>query len=476
MNIGRKNALKLKTITQMTTTASENLHQLKPIKIALIGAGSRSFGPATVRDVLLSEPLNQRGVELVLMDSVQQHLPEVEAHARDVARRLERRAPIAATTDLAQALDGADFVITAIEVNRYLYWAQDFHIPRQYGFKQPYGENGGPGGLFHALRNMGPTIQIARAMERLCPGALLINYTNPEHRLCEAIARLTKVRAVGLCHGVFMGRRQIAAMLQIDEDHLDTAACGINHFTWFQSVRDRRTGQDLYPQLRQIEQRGDWLADWHEIALGRVLLRRFGLWPSPAANHYGEYIRWADEFVASEMQYFYDPADGHPWNTGQVPEFVYSMDHVAGRRPWIGQSAEPKPLAEADLKVSGELAAPIMEALSCAGAKRELPAINVPNRGAIPGLPDDLVVEVPATADARGIHPCAMQPLPEAIAAMIRLQGSIHKLIVEAFAEQSKAKLLQALLLDPFVDSYRRAASMLDHMLELQREILPEFR
>ena len=101
--------------------------------------------------------------------------------------------------------------------------------------------------------------------------------------------------------------------------------------------------------------------------------------------------------------------------------------------------------------------------------------MNVPNRGAIPELPDDLVVEVPADADRDGIRARRMQPLPEAIAAMIRTQASIHKLIVEAWAERSKQKLLQALLLDPVVDSYRRAVALVDTMMELQKDVLPRF-
>ena len=448
---------------------------MKRVKIALIGAGSRSFGPGSVRDVLLSEPLAERGVELVLMDKVAEYLVDIERYARHVNEQTGRGVKIVATTDLEVALKDADFVVTAIEVNRYLYWAQDFHIPRQYGFRQPYGENGGPGGLFHALRNMGPTIEIARAMERLCPEAPVLNYTNPEHKLCEAISRLTSIEAVGLCHGVFMGQQQIAHILDLPVEALDTSACGINHFTWFQKIRDRRTGEDLYPRLRQAEREGDWLSDWHEIGLARVLLRRFGLWPSPAANHYGEYIRWADEFVAGELQYFYDPADGHPWETGVIPEFVYSLSGDKTTRPWRPpETTTSQRLEDAPLKPSGELAVPIMEALAC-GVTRDLDAINVPNRGAIPNLPEDMVVEIPAVADAEGIHRCQMEPLPEGIAAMLRLQGSIHQLLVEAFAERSKSKLIQALLLDPTVDSYRRAVGLVEEMLRLQRDLLPEF-
>ena len=196
---------------------------MEPVKIVLVGAGSQSFGPSSVRDVLLSEPLAERGVRLVLMDIVADHLKDIEPYARPVAKQLGRDADIAATTDLESALDGADFVITAIEVDRFLYWSQDFHIPRKHGFRQVFGENGGPGGIFHALRNMAPMIEIARTMERRCPSALLLNFTNPEHKLCEAVSRLTSITNVGLCHGVFMGIEQIAQLLEMPLEELDTA-------------------------------------------------------------------------------------------------------------------------------------------------------------------------------------------------------------------------------------------------------------
>ncbi len=451
------------------------------IKIALVGAGSRSFGPATIRDVFLSDPLNEGGVELVLMDIVPAHLPDREEYARTVADRLGRRTHISGTTDLDSALRGADYVVVAIEVDRYLYWAQDFHIPRQHGFNQIYGENGGPGGMFHALRNMGPMLDIATRMETLCPAAVLLNFTNPESKLCQAISMRTAVKTFGLCHGVYMGQNQIASFLEVPVGDLATAACGMNHFTWFQTVRDKATGEDLYPLLREKERQADSLAQWDEIALSRICLRTFGLWPSPGANHIGEYIRWAHEYLASSaFQYYYDPADGHPWESGNIPRFVYSLEHGPTDIPLFPDRQAPDTPAgehehsdEGELAASGELAVPIMEAISC-GVAHELGAVIVPNRGAIPGLDDDIVVEVPAVLAGNEIRSQQMNPLPESITAMLRLQGSIQKLLVEAFVEKSRRKLLQALLLDPTVDSYRNAVALINEMCELQKDVLPE--
>jgi alpha-galactosidase len=452
------------------------------VKIAIVGAGSRSFGPAMIRDIFLSDVLDGTGVELALMDIVPEHLPEIVNYAHDVAERLDRALHITQGTDLDEALRDADFVITAIEVNRYLYWAQDFHVPRHYGFMQIYGENGGPGGLFHTLRNMGPMLEIAQRMEALCPDAVLLNFTNPESKLCQAITMLTEIETYGLCHGVAMGRDQIADFLQRPLETLETSACGLNHFTWFQTIRDRETGEDLYPLLREREQAADPMADWDELALSRTCLRTFGLWPSPGANHIGEYIRWAQEFLASSaLQYYYDPVEGHPWETGEIPKFVYSLGNHPTDVPLFPEEkaiepgvAEHKgPDDEAPLQASGELAVPLIEALT-GGVTREIGAVIVPNNGAIPGLDDDVAVEVPAAADGNGVHPEPMARMPEAITAMLRTQGSIQKLLVETYTERSRRKLLQALLLDPTAHSYRNAVALINEMCELQNDLLPE--
>ncbi len=453
------------------------------MKIVLVGAGSREFGPATIRDILLSDLLCDGGVEIALVDTDPSGLPDTQAYAEAVAERLGRSATLTGTTRLADALPGADAVIVAIEINRYFYWAQDFHVPRAFGFRQIYGENGGPGGLFHALRNMRPSVEIARAMEAYCPDAWFVNYSNPLTKLCEAVSRLTDVRIVGLCHGVFHGVEQMARFLELPPGRLDARASGLNHFSWFGSVTDRETGEDLYPRLRERERVADWLHDWDEIALSRILFRVFGRFPSPGANHIGEYIRWAGDFLASSpLQFFYDPAEGHPWETGKVPTWIYHLgdnptetalfperprDRARGSREERAGDAEEAPLAP-----SGELAIPLLEGVLC-GAEHYLDAVNVPNAGYVPGLPDGAIVEVPARANGSGIHPVAVDPLPDAVLALLRLQVSINQLLVDAFRDGSRRTLLQVLLLDPTTESYRQAVNLINEMCRLQDEVLP---
>ena len=448
------------------------------IKIVLIGAGSKEFGPATTRDVLLSDVLARGEIHLELMDINPAELKAHQKYAEEIAARLDRKLKITHTTELEKALEGADYVISAIEIRRYFYWSQDFHIPRKYGFKQIYGENGGIGGLFHALRNFTPTEEIVKKMEAICPDAILLNYTNPLTKLSELINRTTKIRFIGLCHGVFMGKGQIADLLERDVNSIRAYASGLNHFSWFHSIEDL-DGNDLYPELIERERNAHWLADWDEIALSRTLFRVFGLYPSPGTNHIGEYVRWASPFLASQhLQYFYDPKGNDPWKDENVPTYLYNLNTNPTHTPFnpkdpmvaLYNNEEQDPNA---ICGSGELAIPIIEGLSF-DEKQELGAVNIPNTELyVPGLPGDSIVEVPAAVSKSGIEAMHMPELPTAAIAMLHTQTAINKLLVEAYQEKSKNKLLQAVLLDPTVDSYQNAVHCIDELCDLQSDVLP---
>ncbi|MDI9498796.1 MAG: alpha-galactosidase [Bacillota bacterium] len=457
---------------------------MRELRIAIIGAGSASFSPATIADILLSGAFAEQAVDLRLMDIRLEAAERAARFARAHAGRLGRPLRVRATDELQTAVAGADFVIAAIEVERYRYWAQDFHIPRKYGFRQVYGENGGPGGMFHFLRNLEPMLEIARAMERGCPEAWLLSYTNPEAKLVEAIARLTRIRVVGLCHGEQMGIDQLARFLELPRERIAAEAAGLNHFGWFTAIRDSLTGEDLYPRLAERERRADWLADWDEYALTRILFRVFGLWSYPGANHIGEYLAWSDQYLASALlQFAHDPLAGRPWDEGAAAEFVYSLAGnptarglfapVSGASAPAGEAAYLESFAaDGPLRPSKEYGIPIVEAIWFDRATR-VGAVNVPNRGYAPGILEGMVVEVPAFVDGRGVRPQATTALPTAIRALINRQGAIHQLLLEAYQERSRRKLLQAVLLDPTVSTYANAVAMIDELCELQAELLP---
>lgn len=181
------------------------------------------------------------------------------------------------------------------------------------------------------------------------------------------------------------------------------------------------------------------------------------------------------------MQYFYDPVAENPWQTNNIPTFVYDLSGNPIETPLYAsegtaqvypKSEEPGPKEEEKIRPSGEVGIPIMEAIAC-GVEQNIPAVNVANTGAIPSLPDDMVVEVPAIANGNGIQPQQMEPLPTGITAMIQLQGNIHKLLIEAYVEKSRKKLLQAVLIDPTISNYNSAVAMINEMCELQKDLLP---
>jgi len=454
---------------------------MKNIKIAFIGSGS-GFCPVTINDILLDEHLKNVKIDLYLMDILEEAVNYSVTYAKAVISREGRDISITGSTDLEKAVDGADFVITAIEVDRYYYWTMDYHIPRRYGSAQVYGENGGPGGMFHFLRNIEPMIEIARAMERLCPDAWLLNYTNPEAKLVDAIGRYTKIKSVGLCHGIGEGQHMLSKLLEMPEEDLDVVACGLNHFGWYQSIKNKKTGEDLYPLLKEKERKANWMTDWDGYALSRILLRTYGLLPYPVTNHIAEYIRWADGFIASpNMQFFYDPASEDPWTSGDIPPLVYFATDFINKTYFLKEGVTEEDMMTERFRVpdklefSGELGVPIISSMTF-DIKTPLLSVNLINNGSIPGLPDDMAVELPASVDANGIIPCKMDSLPDSITEMIRIQGIIHKLIMEAYTEKSRNKLLQAILLDPTVSSYNSSVAMINEMCEKQKEILPEMR
>jgi len=448
------------------------------LKFVIVGAGSVCFCPATLSDILLSDRINSVPLTICLMDIAEEALKVSEGFAREAIRLTGRSATLEATTCLEKALEGADFVVTAVEVNRYYYWSMDFHIPRRYGFRQIYGENGGPGSMFHTLRNLPPTLEIARAMEKICPDAWLLNYTNPEAKLIEGVLKYTKIKAIGLCHGEGNGLDQLSEILDIPRDDIDGDVAGLNHFGWFTRINRKSTGEDLYPLLRERESRMDWLAQWDELALARLMLRTYGLYPYPGTNHIGEYIAWSDALLAStQIQYFHDPVRNDPWSKGgTVPEFVYSFQRNPTHRELFGEKKdtyqERFSIQDGQLKGSHEYGIPIAESIAF-DIPRHIGAVNVQNFGLIPHVMEGMVVEVPADVDGNGVHPCKCPELPVAVTAMINTQGAIHKLVLEACQEQSKNKLLQAILLDPSVSNYNNAVALINEMCERQKELLP---
>ena len=414
-------------------------------KIVFIGAGSMSFGLSMFQDLFSSRELT--GSTLVLVDLNEAQLERMFQLALRLNAVSGAGLKIEKTTNRLEALPGAGFVINSIAIDRNRLWKLDFEVPRRYGIRHTLGENGGPGGLFFTLRTVPAIMDIVRDMEALCPQAYFLNYSNPESRLVLALGMYSKIRAIGLCHGVFMGQSDVAKIMGLPFEKVDVWAAGMNHFQWLLQIRHRQSGEDLYPLLREKEAS----LDPTFMPLTRKMFHAFGYWPTCSDDHMGEYLAYGWEggeegydFEEDERDRLHIRAQIEAVNAGgqAIPEFMF--------RP------------------SGERGVQAILAI-LHNKKTQIESGVVHNRGAIHNLPYDCAVEVPIALDGNGLHPVSVGNLPEAIAALLSTQAGVQKLSVEAAMRGSKELALQALLIDPVTNSITAAEKLLDELWEANK-------
>ncbi len=439
-------------------------------KIVLVGAGSTSFGVNTLSD-LFAEREHLSGSHLALCDIDARRLARMTRLAERMNEATGERFAISSSPAVADLLPGADFVIVSAELDRLERWKLDWEIPLKHGVHHVLGENGGPGGLSHALRTIDLVLGIARQVEQHAPNAYLINFTNPMSRVCLALTRYTRLKVIGLCHQINKGYYIVAHVLGLtpplpehfpppplaDELHerIDLQAAGLNHLTWIQSMRDRATGSELYPAFRER------LRDFDPAfePLSRRLFEAFGLYPTGGDGHVGEYFAYAHE--TSDQKGF------------DFAGYAADAQTLDGRVYAAGANASA--LDEFLHWRSGERGGQIVAAIVNDWHRYEV-AVNVVNGGALPGLPDWSVVEVPAVVGANGAAPLRLGPLPPAITALLNQQVAIQDRVVEAAVHGDRQAALQALLLDPLTASYADAEKMLDELLTVHAAYLPQFR
>ena len=459
-----------------------------PTKITVIGAGSASFGENTLSAIVRSKKL--RGSTLALVDRNTDSLAIISRLANRLNREWDAQFTITSHTNHQEALPDSKFVVNAIEVGaRENLWKSDFEIPIKYGVRQPYAENGGPGGFAHAARNIGPVMHIAHHMEEACPDAWFVNFTNPMIRICDAVNRHSTIKAVGLCHQIYAGYGMVGVALAKDlgidvpegltgmhaavDQHplqhrvreqivplIDVRAAGLNHFTWILSIHDRRTGEDLYPLFRK---RFFELNPSFE-PLTRDVFSAFGLFPVPGDTHLCEYLPWLSD------------SQTRPWDTYNIR--LYDWDLFAAVREFeldrLNEMSAGNQTIEHLLDTDSEGALEMIENNACATTHYHL-AANLPNAGQISNLPHGCTVETPVIVDGAGIHPVYVGALPEPIAELCRRETTTAQLGVDAVIEGNREKALQCLLLDPVITDIATGRRILDDYLTSYREYLPQF-
>ena len=254
-------------------------------KIAFLGAGSFGFGRRLIGDLLSFPELLDSTIHLVDPDS--ERLELTHTYAQRIVRELNLPTQIAASTERKPALDGADYVIVSIRVGANMGpEALDVQIPLEVGgLRQTVSDTVGIGGLMKGLRTIPAMLDIARDMERLCPDAPMLNYTNPMAMIMWAVLEATSISGVGLCHSVQGTSKQLANYMGVDYDNLRYRVAGINHMAWFLELS--QDGETLYPQLNAC------LEDPEIVARDPVrfeILKHFGRFVTESSRHMAEYV------------------------------------------------------------------------------------------------------------------------------------------------------------------------------------------
>jgi alpha-galactosidase len=407
-------------------------------RIVCIGAGSISFGLNTLKDLFSTKAFV--GSELVLVDTDPVNLDRMYRLAQLMNDKGGAGLRISKTTQRREALPGAGFVINAIAIERCRLWKLDFDIPKKYGVRHTLGENGGPGALFFTLRTIPVILDIVRDMEDLCPDAFFLNFSNPESRIVLALGRFSKIRSLGLCHGVFMGRHDVARVMGMEDAAVEVVGAGLNHIQWLLEVREKATGRDLRPLLREKEQ--SYRSDFEPLS--RKLFRAFGYWPSCSDDHIGEYLPYGWE--AGEKGYDFDGDER--WRVASIASIEARLRGEAGVEEW--------------LTPSGERAVDVIASI-LHNERKVIESGIVLNRGAIPSLPAECAVEVPIVTDASGVTPVRVD-LPAPIARLLLAQTAVQNMAVEAAVYGSKEMALQALLIDPVMSTITGAEKLLEEL------------
>ena len=441
-------------------------------KIVLVGAGSLQFGTGMLGDIFQSAVLTGSSVVLndINVKAAERTLKVAKAHIS--ARGLTHN--VSTEPDLRAALAGADFVVISIEVgDRFALWDQDWKIPQQYGITQVFGENGGAGGLFHALRIIPPILEICRNVAEVAPDATVFNFSNPMSRICTTVHRkFPDLKFIGMCHEIASLQRHLPPMLGVDRGDIHYRAGGLNHFSVLTHVVYTKTGKSAYGDVRarapgyfarlpgyseilaagratgaSLDTEG-WMdvdlshvsgiRNWSDRWLFRDILGRFGTLPITTDSHFGEYIGWA-----------HDRAD----HRGIEDFYTAYRAHLGRVKPEIKDQVR-------------ERIVPIIEAMITGKAYEEA-AVNIPNRSFIADLPDWIAVEVPAVVDGDGVHGIVVE-VPAGIRGLLTNQIGVHDLTARAVLDGSRDLAVQALLVDPVVTVGRNIPDLVDHMIAEQ--------
>ncbi|MDR2730858.1 MAG: alpha-glucosidase/alpha-galactosidase [Treponema sp.] len=438
------------------------------MKITFLGAGSTVFARNVLGDCMSSEAL--RDCEIALYDIDAQRLEESEKILGAINNGKGGHAKISSYTgpeELEKALSGASFAVNAIQVGGYdPATIADFEIPKKYGLRQTIGDTLGIGGIMRALRTIPVMEHFARIMEKVCPDAWMLNYTNPMSMLSGYMQRYTGVKTVGLCHSVQVCSEHLLNSLGMAGklDCRRELIAGINHMAWLLEIRDK-DNNDLYPEIKKRAKEKN-ASEKHWDMVRYDYIDKLGYYCTESSEHNAEYNPYYIKSRYPELvKAFNIPLDEYPRRCIEQIE---------------GWKAEYESLAKAgtlEHRRSNEYASYIMEAI-VTGSPYKIGGNVLNSGGSIENLPYEACVEVPCLVDNSGIKACHTGKLPVHLAAMNMTHINVHLTVLEAAYAKKKEHIYHAAMLDPHTASELSLddiRSMTDELLEAHKQWLPEY-
>ena len=436
-------------------------------RIAFIGAGSLGFTRGLVRDMMTFPLL--KDATLVLMDINKERLDFSLRAVQSIVDKGRYPAKVIATMDRATALKGADAVLCTILNGDVDVWQHDILIPKKYGVDTNVGDTRSVSGIFRALRTIPVMISIAKDMEKLCPDAILLNYTNPMAMLCRAIQRESTIKVTGLCHSVQGTAAMLAEWAGAKYEDVTYTCAGINHQAWY---LDFKLGQkDLYPAIRKAVTTGKKIYN-QEIVRNEMFLH-LDYYVTESSGHNSEYNWWFRKRKDLIEKYC---TDGTGWNPGKYAYILGCYRNGAKTwkkdvKDWFAKGA---PI---DLGRGQEYAACIINARM--GGEPFKFNGNVPNNGLITNLPQGVCVEVPVLADKSGFSSIHVGALPPQLAALNQVSVAVEEMAVEAALTGDPRMVFHAVAYDPLsaaVLSLAEIQKMVTEMLKKNKAYLPKFK
>ncbi len=429
-------------------------------KVTFIGAGSTVFAKNLLGDIMSYPELADSQIHLMDIDS--ERLKTSEIMVNKLAKSLNANPTISATTNRREALAGADYVISAIQVGGYRpSTVIDFEIPKKYGLRQTIADTLGIGGIMRALRTIPVFLDMARDMEDVCPDVTWLQYVNPMCMNQWALSRATSIKTVGLCHSVQGTAEQLAHDINIPIEEINYVAAGINHMAFY--LKFERNGEDLYPQIRKVMDEGR-IPDWNRVRY--EVFKRAGYFVTESSEHFSEYVPWFIKRDRPEL----------------IEEFNIPLDEYIRRceeqlRKWNRmKTAFEDPNAEMSHQRSHEYGSGIIHSMET-GTPRIVYG-NLPNYGIIDNLPQGCCVEVPTLVDKNGLQPTKIGKLPPQLAAMMQTNINVQSLTVEAALTRKREHVYHAAMMDPHTAaelSLDQIWHMVDDLIEAHGDYLPPF-